>query len=143
MKTSKTYSRMLACGLSLFVLPLVLAGGADKKLDKMDTNGDGQVSRAEHTAGAQRMFAELDTNRDGVVTATEMEAKADKKNRGEMAASEKIKMIDQNADGRLTAAEHAAGSEEMFAKMDTNQDGSLSANELEAGHKMKKHKRDS
>lgn len=133
---------MLVCGLSLFVLPIAFAGDPNKKLDKMDTDGDGLVSRAEHSAGAQRMFTEMDTNRDGVVTAAEMDAKKDAKrgdkNRDEMSATERIKMIDQNADGNLSSAEHIAGAEQMFDKMDTNGDGSLSKEELAAGHKMKK-----
>ena len=138
---------MLTCGLSLVVLPLAMAGSPDKKFDKMDTDGDGQISRTEHATGAEKMFAELDANRDGIVTAMEMDAKKDAKHgdkhRTEMSASEKIKTIDRDNDGRLTAAEHAAGSETMFVEMDTDGNGSLSKQELKAGHKMKmKHKRD-
>ncbi|HYP17269.1 MAG TPA: hypothetical protein VEQ65_08660 [Opitutus sp.] len=148
MKSTQPRLRVLACSLSLVVLPAVFAGDADKKFAKMDTNGDGQITRAEHTTGAQRMFAELDADRDGVVTALEMDAKkeakhGDKKDHAEMSAAEKIKTIDQNGDGRLTAAEHAAGSDTMFAKMDANGDGALSKEECDTGHKtMKKNKRD-
>jgi hypothetical protein len=142
MKLTQTHSGILACGLSLFVLPIAFANDPEKKLDKLDTNRDGQISRAEHAAGAQRMFSEMDTSRDGVVTATEMDAsihaKHGDKNRDEMSAREKIRMIDQNSDGRLTAAEHSTGSDQMFDKMDTNKDGPLTKDELEAGHKMKK-----
>ena len=140
MKLTKNHSRLLVCSLSLFVLPVAFAKDMDKKFAKLDTNNDGLISRAEHTAGAQQMFAELDANRDGAVTAAEMDAKKDTKRSGheELSASEKIKEIDQNGDGRLTSAEHSTGSAAKFDKMDTNQDGSLSKTELEAGHKMKK-----
>lgn len=138
---------MLVCGLSLFVLPFAFAGGGDKKFEKMDTNGDGLISRSEHAAGVQRMFAEMDTSGDGVVTVREMEVKAAKsedKKRDEMSAKEKLRMADGNSDGRLTAREHANYAETIFGKLDTNGDGSLSMQEHEAGHEMKKkHKRDS
>jgi Ca2+-binding EF-hand superfamily protein len=134
---------MLACSLSLVLVPIVWANDPNNKFDLMDANRDGQISREEHTAGAQRMFAEIDTNNDGLITATEMESKfyADKGQRGagEMSARDKIKEIDLNADGRLTRTEHAQGSESMFGKMDANRDGSLSRDELAAGHKSLKH----
>ena len=130
MKHIITHSRMLAYGLALCVAPMAWANDPDKKFQKMDTNGDGQISRAEHSAGAQRMFGEMDTNSDGIVTTEELAAKKSDyrggdQNRGELSASDKIKAVDQNSDGRLTAAEHTAGSEEMFVKMYINVDGSL------------------
>ena len=54
-----------------------LAGGtmsSSDKIKKMDTNGDGQLSAAEHETGARAMFAAMDTNKDGNVTAAEMDA---------------------------------------------------------------------
>jgi Ca2+-binding EF-hand superfamily protein len=51
-----------------------------------------------------------------------------------MSSAEKIKAIDTNGDGALSAEEHAAGSKMMFDKMDTDKDGYLSKAELEAGH---------
>jgi Ca2+-binding EF-hand superfamily protein len=49
-------------------------------------------------------------------------------------ASAKIKTIDADGDGTITAAEHEAGSKKMFGKMDKDQDGKLSAAEIQAGH---------
>jgi Ca2+-binding protein (EF-Hand superfamily) len=145
MKPMSSHSRMLACALSLTLVPLALAGGdKDKKFSKMDADGDGRISRMEHMAGAQQMFAEMDANRDGFVTAAEMESKGMKHGeheRGEMSASEKIREIDQNSDGRLTSVEHVNGAEKMFAKMDKDGDGYLSKEEMKAGHKMKMKKK--
>jgi hypothetical protein len=45
-----------------------------EKIKKMDTNGDGVLSAAEHEAGARMMFAQMDANKDGRVTAAEMDA---------------------------------------------------------------------
>lgn len=142
----KTRFRILMCSLSLVTLPVAFAGGdKDEKFSKMDTDGDGRISRVEHRAGAQQMFAEMDANRDGLVTAAEMEGKKEMKqaNRehGEMSASEKIREIDQNSDGQLTSVEHVNGAEKMFAKMDSNNDGYLSKEEMKAGHKKMKTKK--
>ena len=117
---------------------------------RMDSNGDGKISADEHAAGAKKMFEMMDSNKDGQVTAAEMtaahgkmmEGKADhdqKAEKGmekgkEMSAADKIKVVDGNADGVLTAEEHAAASKSMFDKMDTNHDGFLSKTELMAGH---------
>jgi len=57
-----------------------------------------------------------------------------------MTAAEKIKMLDTNADGVLTADEHAAGAKSMFEKMDTDHDGYLTKAEMKAGHEKFMHK---
>lgn len=141
MKSSKTHS-LLVSGLALFALPFAFAGG-DDLFAKMDTNGDGKVTKEEHAAGAKQMFAQMDANKDGIVTATEMEAMSHGKPAeagtvAALSAAEKIKVIDKDGDGRLTAAEHATGSEAMFGKMDANGDGTLSKEECDAGHKVKR-----
>jgi EF hand len=51
-----------------------------------------------------------------------------------MSAADKIKVVDSDGDGILTAEEHAAGSRAMFEKMDTDKDGFLTQDELAAGH---------
>lgn len=144
-------SSLLLAGSLALALP-AFANDADEKFKLMDTDGDGKITRAEHTAGAQTMFGKMDANSDGIVTVAEMEAGHhekkssklkfwEKKDKDETAASEKISMIDTNADGQISRAEHEAGSEKMFTKMDTNDDGALSKDECEAGHKaMKKDK---
>ena len=124
-------------------LPNVFAADqADKHFKMMDADGDGKVTRAEHAAGAKGMFAQCDANRDGIVTAAEMDAALSKKDgepaRGELSSAEKIKLIDGNGDGKLTVAEHEAGTEKMFGKMDTDGDGTLSKMECAQGMKMKK-----
>jgi Ca2+-binding EF-hand superfamily protein len=111
----------------------------DKEFKAMDSNGDGKISADEHAAGAKKMFDTMDANQDGKVTAAEMDAAQEKvtgKKAGatDMSAADKIKAIDSNSDGTLSAQEHAAGSKAMFEKMDTNKDGFLSKDELAAGH---------
>jgi len=41
----------------------------------IDTDGDGQVSLAEHATSVQAMFTKLDANADGVLSADEMPKK--------------------------------------------------------------------
>lgn len=141
MNTTKL-SLMLG-GLALGCLsPLWAGNNADQHFKMMDTNGDGKISRAEHAAGARKMFEQCDANHDGIVTAEEMDAAtamhgskvaADEKN-----AMEKIREIDQNGDGKLSVAEHEAGTEKMFARMDKDGDGFLSKAECEEGMKLMK-----
>ena len=85
------------------------------------------------------MFAAMDANRDGKVTAAEMTAAhrrvtGSKASKSDMSAADKIKVVDTDGDGILTADEHAAGSRAMFEKMDTDKDGFLTRDELAAGH---------
>jgi Ca2+-binding EF-hand superfamily protein len=115
------------------------AATADVEFGKMDTNGDGKISTDEHAAAAKQMFETMDKNKDGKVTAAEMKAghqrvTGRKATKSDMNAADKIKVVDTDRDGVLTAEEHAAGSRAMFEKMDANKDGFLTKDELAAGH---------
>lgn len=133
---------VVLCSLTL-AMPLLAAesksGTASAHFIKMDANKDGKISADEHAVGAKQMFDTMDRNKDGKVTAAEMDAAhqriaGTKATKWEMTAAEKIKVVDTDRDGALTAEEHAAGSRAMFEKMDTDQDGFLTKNELAAGH---------
>jgi len=127
---------------SLFLAALLLvpvaAMAGDDKAKLMDTDGDGKVSSAEHAAGAKTMFTQMDANSDGKVTAAEMDAahakKGAKAGTMKMTSAEKIKKIDTDGDGALSASEHDAGSAQMFTKMDADGDGFITAAEMKAGH---------
>ncbi len=52
---------------------------ADWKIEKADTNGDGMISKAEHTAMSDKMFTDADTNKDGSLSKEELKAHMEKK----------------------------------------------------------------
>lgn len=136
---AKKLTALFTASALLLSVPAAFAGDHDKHFKKLDADGDGKVTRAEHAQGAQKMFAKADGNGDGIVTASEMDAAktsyGDKPARTELSSAEKIRVIDQNGDGQLTAAEHTAGSEAMFAKADTDGDGVLNESECKAALK--------
>ena len=53
-----------------------------------DTNKDGAISKAEHTAHANAMFTGMDTNKDGKISGVEMKAHHDGKSGGAKAKME-------------------------------------------------------
>ena len=125
----------MTCGAALAHGP-----GKGDKFKMMDTDGNGSISSAEHAAGVTKMFTEMDADKDGFVSATEMDArhaaKGDKAMK--MSSADKIKSLDTDGDGKLSAAEHDAGAAKMFTDMDGDKDGSLSKAEMDMGHdKMK------
>ena len=130
----------MAGGVAHAQAPSVQPSGVDIEMKMMDTNGDGKLSAEEHAVGARRMFEMLDADKNNVVTAAEMDANRKKAGAGELSTAEKIKKIDTNGDGVLSAEEHAAGSKAMFDAMDTDKDGFVSKTELAMGHQrmMKK-----
>src|SRR5690349_3419868 len=77
--------------------------GGDDKFKAMDTNGDGQVSSAEHAAAVTKMFDEMDANKDGFVTAAEMDAMHAKSGMHDMGmkSGEKIGKMDKDGDGKM------------------------------------------
>ena len=136
MKSNKIIP-LVACGLAL-ALPAFANTDASSKLKKLDTDGDGRVSRAEFVAGNRGMIQRVDANKDGVVTADEAAVpKAEKKHwwtRNDKPPGQ-VNKADANNDGQVTPAEANAAAEAAFNKIDTNADGFLSATELEAAHK--------
>jgi Ca2+-binding EF-hand superfamily protein len=127
--------------------PMSGPGSGDKieaEMRIMDDNGDGKISAAEHAKGAQEMFKGMDGNQDSRVSAAEMDATqpplkshdASHQKGHQMSSAEKIKAVDSNGDGILTAQEHEMGSKKMFTKMDADKDGYLTTGEIKAGHQQ-------
>lgn len=75
------------------------AGGRFARMMKrLDTNGDGKISHAEHNAVVEKRFARFDTNGDGNVTKQEFIARSEGR----------FKKVDINGDGYITQDERRA-----------------------------------
>ena len=106
----------LACWAGLLALSGIGAAGAQVErtgdyLSRMDTDGDGRVSRDEYLAWMGYAFANMDRNADGVLTADELPGGKGKP---------------------VSLAEHRRRLAERFARQDANRDGYLDARELAA-----------
>lgn len=139
MKTFNRYAIAALAG-SFALSGAVLAG--DDKLDRLDADKDGKITATEYTAGSKTSFDKLDANADGKVTAAEMDAAYTTSKPGVGAAkvpssADRIKTLDTDGDGSLSAVEHEAGSRTMFDQLDADKDGSLTAAEIKAGHEAK------
>ena len=113
-------------------------GAEHMPLDKIDTNGDGNITKDEITASKAERFANADANGDGGVTQAEFEAFAEAE-RAERQAARRDRMfarLDADGDGVITVAEHAAHANERmerrFAKVDTDGDGVITQAERDA-----------
>lgn len=136
-----------------------------KGMARMDTDGDGRVSKAEAQAAASRFaerFDAMDANKDGYLDRADMQARMAERRAGFFAAA------DANRDGRLsrdeftahrsaqatqrhqameqrakaagkalpTQAERAKRMAEAFDRIDTNKDGAISRAEFDAHKPM-------
>lgn len=108
-------------------------------ISRLDTDGDGQISRAEFEAPRLARLKAMDPNGDGVVTLEEMKAYAVEQatKRAEAMADRRFKMLDVDGDGKVTAAEALIAQERRgrhgamdFERLDKNKDGLISAEEL-------------
>lgn len=108
---------------------------------KLDTDGDGRISRAEAAAQPKvaASFDQADANRDGFLVRSELVASAEKR-RGEFMAKHraqfeaKFTAADTNRDGKLSRAEVDAGMPQLaksFAFHDEDHDGFLTRADLQ------------
>ena len=101
---------------------------SEKLMNKMDTDGDGMVSKAEWLAFQEKAFAMLDKGKTGKVDAKEFVSK----NGGDMVSlatggyarglrtSAMLKKIDTDGDGSISHDEYIAYQTKIFDMMDTS-----------------------
>jgi len=80
----------------------------DAEFTKLDTNHDGQLSKAEFMVAAPQAPTTAPTGADALA------------------------QLDKNHDGKVTVEEFSASRLALFDKLDTNHDGTISATEREA-----------
>ncbi len=104
------------------------ASGIVSAFERVDTDADGAVSRAEFDAHIAARQAGLDGNGDGMVSFEE--AKAVRAAQRKQRARERFAKMDKDGDGVVSTAEASAGQERIFAFLDRNDDGAVSIDEL-------------
>lgn len=125
------------------------AAGAKRMFATMDKDGDGIVTAEEMSAAHKDMPTAHSANSPDTHTAdsgrlpqadpsartSDASGKPLKSAKSmDKASAAKIKEIDTDQDGTISAAEHEAGARKMFDMMDKDHNGKLSAAELQAGH---------
>ena len=114
-------------------------GGMDRgdgprfDFDTLDTDGDGQLTRAELQASAKARFDKADTDGDGALSAEEMAAAAQAR-AAERAADRHARMLqwrDGDGDGKLSF-EEMGGTRmlRMLERADRDGDGAVSKQEM-------------
>ncbi|MFN3432728.1 MAG: hypothetical protein ACK46X_22625, partial [Candidatus Sericytochromatia bacterium] len=115
-------------------------GMGERMLARVDTNGDGLISKAEHRAMVEARFARMDADRDGSVEAGEGRTGWGKRGEGRGGKAKAMRggrgggmmMADTDKDGAISKAEFDAMSAQRFARLDTNKDGKIDATEMQA-----------
>ena len=112
--------------------------GPHPRLEALDANQDGNITKDEIAAHRADRFLSADTNGDNLVSAEEFEAFAEAEHarkRAERQAKHFAK-LDANGDGVITAEEHASAADKrmdrMFERVDTDGDGVITEAEREA-----------
>jgi Ca2+-binding EF-hand superfamily protein len=133
---SKKTGGGIVLALALCAAPALANEDHEAMFKKMDANGDGRVSAAEHDAYAASMFSKADANGDGKLTKGELtgfmvdeKGKSDKMS--EHKSDKKMNMFDTNSDGTLTQSEFMTGMKNKFTEKDVNKDGAITADEME------------
>jgi Ca2+-binding EF-hand superfamily protein len=131
-------------GSFLFLIPATISLAQDAAIfNKLDSNGDGQITAAEvpedKLTAFQRMLGAKDNNSDGQLSKEEFTAAlaAEGKRPEGGAGNEKInpaevlKRFDKNGDGRLSREEAPERMLEHFDRIDANKDSSVDLTEFE------------
>ncbi len=134
---------VLIAALLIGLTPLGAAQAQDlpgqRILQRIDTNGDGVISKEEMAAAGERVFKRLDRNGDGVIDEKEIaSARQAIKDRAEVAQARlgnRWRRVDANGDGKVSEQEFAS-SMPLFDLADRDGDDELSADEIASVRKL-------
>ena len=138
MKTTKLSAALAACTLALLLTPSIYAVDGEARIERLDANEDGRVTRSEFADMGDRIFSKIDDDDDGKITLSELREwknrhdndykdtarnprnRYDRDDDGDVSPAERFKMLDANGDDRITKSEFAEARKEKFAKLDKN-----------------------
>ena len=137
---------MLVGAFSLGMAGLAVAappahhGGMDR-LQAVDTNGDGVVSKEEFVAKRSEKFGDADVDGSAGLSLEEFTVMHEKREAERRArrVQHRFERLDANDDGIVDEAELAAKADKMFGRLDANDDGALSGDELKRGRHWARH----
>lgn len=154
---------LLAGASAALVAAVAMAAPGGDRFAKLDTDGNGSVTRAEIDAKTAERFAKLDGDRDGFVTKAEMTAhheamKAKRAERAEKRSGDPARNAEHRAeragkrgdhfarrdadnDGRLSLAEFQAGGAKRFERLDADRNGTVTREEMTKAREARKTRR--
>ena len=128
-------------GAAVLVAGIAFAQGGkhgERMFQRVDANGDGQITLAESQAFRADRFQKMDANSDGAVSLDEM------RNAGKRKRSDRLEKrfakLDTNGNGAIEQIEFNTMAESRFERVDANGDGALTLDEIK-DHRQKHHKR--
>jgi EF hand domain-containing protein len=109
--------------------------------DKIDTNHDGTISRAEYQAWIDSRFAKLDSNGDGTVDADEVASSPMAVERVQKRADGFVKRYDTTGSGQVSKADFEAKEMQRFDRLSNGAD-TISEEQFDAAASQRsKHRR--
>ncbi|HYC04472.1 MAG TPA: hypothetical protein VED40_14355 [Azospirillaceae bacterium] len=126
--------------LALIAAPLAALaqqapGAQNPRMERLDADKDGAVSKDEFRAGRAADFAALSPNGQAVAVA-DMPAALERLREQRRAERQKAMAarLDADSDGRISKAEFEAGADRMFERMDRDDDGRLTRDDRRGHH---------
>ena len=152
--TALTLSTLLAAGAASAATPAAGATPAPSPapgsrhaewrqqfFDKVDTNHDGTISRAEYQAWIDNRFAKLDSNGDGTVDANEVATSPMAAERVEKRAEGFVRRYDTTGSGQVSRTDFEAKEMQRFDRMSNGAD-SITEEQFDAAASQRfKHRR--